>query len=67
MTMKTAKEYYTDVFEGIRLSVCGLFGLLASLILLFVSAVRYMAGRRNRHKENANAEDRDGEHPEEED
>ena len=36
--MKTAKEYYTDVFEGIRLAACGTAMLLAL-------AVKCVAGK----------------------
>lgn len=39
--MKTAKEYYTDVFEGIRLTSCGAAMLLAL-------AVKCVAGKMKR-------------------
>lgn len=62
--MKTAKEYYTDVFEGIRLSVCGLFGLLASLVVGVVELIGSMFNRRGKKKdeitENAGSEEEAG-------
>ena len=38
--MKTAKEYYSDVFEGARLSVCGVVMLLAVAVKSSVAIVK---------------------------
>lgn len=42
--MKRAKEYYADVFEGIRLSVCG-------AVMLGVCGLRSVASVFRRRKE----------------
>lgn len=38
--MKRAKDYYSDVFEGIRLAVCGVVLLIACGFRSAVSAVK---------------------------
>lgn len=55
--MKTAKEYYTDIFEGIRLSVCGL-AMLAVCGGGFV--VSKLNGRRKQKEKNKGQEDKNG-------
>lgn len=40
ITMKTAKEYYTDVFEGLRLVACGSFMLAVCGVKWTCSKIR---------------------------
>lgn len=47
---KTAKDYYADVFEGIRLSVCGLAMLVVRGASAVCTGLKRLCTRRGRNE-----------------
>lgn len=48
--MKTAKDYYTDTFEGIRMTVCGVAMLVACGCKFVASCVCRIGKRKEKDK-----------------